>query len=121
MSRRLLIALGLVAVLGGCGSGTTHPGLPESASPARGKMLIEYYGCGACHVIGGIATADGRVGPPLTSFTSKRLIAGVLPNTPANVVRWIVDPPRVSARTDMPALGIGRQGALAIVAYLEGQ
>jgi cytochrome c len=119
--RLLLAALLVLGLAAGCGRGTTRPDLPASASPARGKQLIEYYGCGACHVIGGIATANGHVGPALTNFSADRQIAGTLPNTAANVVRWIRNPQKIAPKTDMPTLGIGRQGAQAIAAYLYGQ
>lgn len=114
-------AAALVAVASGCGA-TSHPKLPPSASPARGKMLIQYYGCGACHVIGGVSTANGRVGPPLTNFSrTYHQIAGVMPNTPHNVVHWIMDPPKYVPNVDMPVLGVGRKGAFDIAAYLYRQ
>jgi len=119
----LLAALAGLALAGSAGCGASaFSTLPAGASAARGRMLIGYYGCGACHVIGGIATAQGHVGPPLTDFVRRyREIAGVLPNTPANVVRWIMDPPRFLPKVDMPVLGVGRRGALDITAYLYGQ
>lgn len=109
------------AVLAGCGA-STRATVPSSWSPARGKALIDYYGCGACHRIGGIPLANGHVGPPLTNFVRRyRLIAGVLPNTPQNVVRWILDPPKIVPTVDMPDLGLGRHGAEDVVAYLYRQ
>lgn len=122
MSLRPLLAAAAAAALAGslagCGRGTHHPGLPESASPTRGAQLIGYYGCGACHVIGGVAGADGEVGPPLTNLADRRELAGKLPNTPANLVRWIMNPQRIVPGSAMPVLGIGRRGAEAIAAYL---
>lgn len=117
----VLAAAGLCAGVAGCGGGAAHPGLPTSASPARGRTLIAYYGCGACHQIGGIATANGHVGPPLTDFGHYAQIAGVLPNTPENVARWIMNPRRFVPKVDMPYLGIGKLGAEDIAAYLYGQ
>ena len=111
----------LVALAAGCGGGS-HPQLPASASASRGKMLIEYYGCGACHVIGGISTADGHVGPPLVDFSGRYpQIVGRFPNTPRNLVRWIMNPLRYAPKGDMPVLGIGPRGALDIAAYLYSQ
>lgn len=116
-----LAAVGLAGGLAGCGPGTMQPALP-SANPSRGKQLIGYFGCGACHVIGGISTANGHVGPPLTNFSTRyNQIAGVMPNTPRNVVRWIQDPERFVPNVDMPDLGVGKQGAQDIAAYLYGQ
>jgi cytochrome c len=113
----LALAVGLLA---GCGSGSTRPSLPNS-SAANGKRLIQYYGCGACHVIGGIATANGHVGPELTTFPQRETIVGKLPNTAANVARWIQDPQKIVPGNDMPVLGIGPKGAADIVAYLYRQ
>lgn len=117
-----LIPFGAAAVvLAGCGA-TSHTTTPPSWNPARGKALIEYYGCGACHMIGGIPLANGHVGPPLTNFVRRyQLIAGVMPNTPQNAVRWILDPPKIIPTVDMPDLGLGPHGAEDITAYLYRQ
>jgi cytochrome c2 len=111
-------------VLAGCNTrgALYHPTLSPSWDAAKGKKLIEYYGCGACHVIGGVPNANGHVGPPLTHFTRRyHQIAGVLPNTPQNVVRWIRDPKKFVPKVDMPVLGVAKQGAEDITAYLYGQ
>jgi cytochrome c len=116
----LPLALALVALAAACGSGTTRPSLPN-ANAGRGKALITYYGCGACHVIGGLATANGHVGPDLTTFPGRNTIAGKLPNTAANLARWIENPQKIAPGTDMPVLGIGPKGAADIAAYLYSQ
>jgi putative membrane protein len=84
----------------------------------EGKQLIERYGCGSCHTIPGIAGAQGLVGPPLTRIASRSYVAGVLPNTPDNMVRWIKDPPAVDNLTAMPNLGINDADARDVVTYL---
>jgi cytochrome c len=120
----LILLLAAAAVLAGCSTrgALYHPTLSTSWSASRGKALIEYYGCGSCHVIGGVPDANGHVGPPLTNFGRRyHQIAGVLPNTPRNVVRWIMNPPQFVPKVDMPVLGIGPQGAGDITAYLYGQ
>lgn len=114
----LLAAGALVAVaLAACGGGQPLPG----AQADRGRDLIQYYGCGACHTIGGIDTANGTVGPRLTGFDNDRYIAGNLPNTPQNAAHWIEDPHRYEPKTIMPNLGVTPKQAADIVAYLEGQ
>ena len=123
-------AIGIVAAaaaaggLVGCNTrgALYHPNISASWKPSHGKTLIEYYGCGSCHVIGGVSGANGHVGPPLTNFTRRyHLIAGVMQNTPNNVVRWIMNPPKFVHGVDMPVLGIGRHGAQDITAYLYRQ
>src|SRR5919202_5823376 len=74
--------------------------------PTRGRAAISRYGCATCHTIPGIRGADALVGPPLTQIASRSYIAGVLPNTPENMVRWIENPPQVDRLTAMPNLGV---------------
>jgi cytochrome c1 len=85
---------------------------------ATGKALIQGYGCGSCHVIPGIHTARGMVGPPLLYYSRRTIIAGELPNTPANLARWIMNPPAIESGTAMPNLGVSQSQAKDMVAYL---
>ena len=115
-----VVALAGAAALTACGTGTQTAVLP-GASAARGHAVILRIGCGACHTIGGVDGANGRVGPPLTNFKRKRYIAGELPNSPANVVRWIRNPQAVRPQTIMPNLGLREDDIRDVVAYLYGQ
>ncbi len=45
-------------------------------------------------------------------------LAGSLPHTPENLVRWIQDPQGVEPGSAMPDLGLSREEARAVVAYL---
>lgn len=87
-------------------------------NPAHGKVLIESYGCGSCHVIPGVRTARGMVGPPLLYYSRRTIIAGELPNTPENLVTWIKNPVAVEPETAMPNLGLTDAQAKDIAAYL---
>lgn len=86
--------------------------------PERGRQLLRYYGCGSCHTIPGVAGAEATVGPPLTGLARRAYIAGVLPNTPANLERWILDPPGVDPKTAMPVTGVEPGDVNDIAAYL---
>lgn len=86
----------------------------------RGRELIESYGCGACHSIPGIESTSSYVGPPLDDFARRRYIAGNVPNTPSNLLRWIQDAPGVEPGTVMPNLGVTEEEARDIAAYLYG-
>ncbi|HET8548419.1 MAG TPA: PQQ-binding-like beta-propeller repeat protein [Bryobacteraceae bacterium] len=86
--------------------------------PQRGAAAILRYGCGSCHTIAKLRYAHGLVGPPLTNMSSRMYIAGMLPNTPDNIVRWIRNPQAISERTAMPNLGVTSQDATDIAAYL---
>ncbi len=88
------------------------------ADPARGIQRIIDFGCGACHVIGGVSGANGTVGPPLNGFSEHVYIVGKLQNTPANLVQWIRFPQEVNPGVDMPDLGVTEAAARDIAAYL---
>jgi cytochrome c2 len=84
----------------------------------RGVEVIEAYGCGSCHTIPGVRNGTGLVGPPLLWWSRRSFIAGELPNTPENLVRWVQSPQSVEARTAMPTLGLSDQQARDVAAYL---
>lgn len=86
--------------------------------PGRGARLMVLHGCGACHVIPGIRSAQGTVGPSLRGFASRAYIAGILPNDPGDLTRWLIDPPAHAPRTAMPALGLTKDEARDMAAYL---
>lgn len=89
------------------------------ANPARAPALFRNYGCGACHVVPGVPGAAGRVGPNLAHLHDHALIAGVLPNTSENLVRWIRVPQNVDPYTGMPNLGVTERDARDLAAYLQ--
>jgi cytochrome c len=84
----------------------------------RGAAAIGRYGCGSCHIIPGISGAQGRAGTSLAGIADRIYIAGVLQNTPENMVRWIENPPGVDPKTVMPNLGVSEQDARDIAGYL---
>ncbi len=86
--------------------------------PRQGREKIRRYGCDTCHTIPGVATARGLVGPPLSGLARRVYLAGRLPNSPDNLVRWIQHPHQVDPKTAMPDLGMGDQDARDIAAYL---
>jgi cytochrome c len=107
-------------VAAGCGGGQ-HQQVP-GASVSAGKDLIAHYGCGACHQIGGVDSANGHVGPSLKNFQKAiPFIVGKLPNTPDNVARWIQNPQSILPNGIMPNLGVKPQEARDIAAYLYTQ
>ena len=86
--------------------------------PSRGELAIRLYGCGSCHIIPGVPGAHARVGPPLWGIADQAYIAGVLPNTEPNMIRWLQDPGAVDPRTVMPNMGVTERDARDIAAYL---
>jgi cytochrome c1 len=114
----VLIALAAAAA-GACGDARGAPALKvEGGDAARGERAIAAYGCGTCHMIPGIREATGMVGPPLTAFARRTIIAGRMPNTADALVRWIRTPQEVDPGTAMPDLNVTERDAKDIAAYL---
>lgn len=115
----LTIAAGLMA---GCRGNNPEYGRayapPTGGDPIRGLAVIRTFDCGACHTIPGVNGAHGLVGPPLLWFSRRTYIAGELPNTAQNLVRWVQSPTSVEPGTAMPALGLSDQQARDVAAFL---
>lgn len=81
-------------------------------------VLLRQYGCHSCHQIEGVVGPKVEAGPPLFDWPRRAYIAGVLPNTEANLARWIMDPRAVSPQTLMPDLGVPPEHARAMAEFL---
>lgn len=114
------ISLAMVAplLLAGCDDASPAPHVAVDGDAARGRSALVRYDCDVCHEIPGIARATGTVGPPLDAMARQVYIAGVVPNEPEQLVRWLMDPPAIDPRTAMPDLGVSRADALDMAAYL---
>lgn len=84
----------------------------------RGRELVAVYACAACHAIPGIRGAPGGIGPPLEEWSRRRFIAGRLPNEPKELIRWLRNPEEVDPGTAMPDLGISKEEAIDMAAFL---
>lgn len=104
----------LLALLTGC-RGTATPPVGDIA---RGRAVIDRMACGSCHRIAGIEGADGMVGPPLSHFGSQTMIAGVLPNSAANLRRYLQSPQSAVKGNVMPDQHLGDAEARDVAAYL---
>lgn len=121
MSRALLLALLALtpAAIASCGrEDTAARRTVQGGDAERGRTAIDRHGCGACHLIPGVRTARGIVGPSLTDFARRPYIAGVLLHDTLNLLRWLQDPPGVVPGTVMPRLGVSEGEARDIAAYL---
>ncbi|MBS1818207.1 MAG: cytochrome c oxidase assembly protein [Acidobacteria bacterium] len=113
------VLLLLVGLSWGCGPDVrAEASAMTGGDPDRGRQAIDRYGCGTCHVIAGVATARGLVGPPLTGVASRVYLAGHLPNEPDTMVDWIQHPHAHDPKTVMPETGITAQDARDVAAYL---
>jgi putative membrane protein len=112
-------AVVLLFVAAGCDRASGDNALAVNGGDAkRGEREIRKYGCGSCHAFPGITGSRAIVGPPLTGIAQRSFIAGVLPNTPDNLVTWIENPPAVDPKTAMPNMGVSGRDARDIAAYL---
>lgn len=118
--RRGIPAAMLALMIGACEGGRPDDSGPvvPGGEPQRGLSHMADYGCGACHTIPGLRGADGTVGPPLTDFGLRSYIAGAVPNSPDNLIRWIMHPHEIEPGTAMPHLGVSQGEARDIAAYL---
>ena len=105
------------AALAACDESSPQPPV-AGGDDARGREFVERYGCGSCHVVPGIPSARGQVGPPLDSIARRSYLGGVLPNTAQNMIAWIRHPQKYAPKTAMPDLGVSEPEARDMTAYL---
>ena len=118
-----IVAIGATSVLAACSRLSSQQVraayITTGGGNARaGREAIRKYGCYACHTIPGVSGARGLVGPPLSGIGNRQYIAGELPNTPANLMKWIQHPHQVEAHTAMPEMNVSDQDSRDIAAYL---
>lgn len=96
------------------------PSLPARwpGNPERGRIALTQYACNACHVVPGVTGPETYVGRPLEGLGKRRFIAGHVPNTQENLVRWIRDPHAIDPLTAMPVQDVSEADAVDISAYL---
>jgi cytochrome c len=115
------LLISLVALLAGCQGKPPVSEPLTGGNPRVGQQLIESFGCASCHQIKGIAHADSKVGPSLKEIRSSGYVAGQLPNSADNLMKWIEHPREINPKTAMPELGVTRAQARDIAAYLYSQ
>jgi cytochrome c oxidase subunit 2 len=85
---------------------------------ANGRQIFQTTSCVNCHTIAG-TKANGQFGPDLTHVMSRDTIAaGVAPNTPENLRRWIQNPDAFKPGSRMPAMNLTDRDLDAVTAYL---
>jgi cytochrome c oxidase subunit II len=104
---------------------------PTGSLAAKGEALFtgangEGGQCIACHTINGLQNPathqplDATGGPNLTHFASRDCMSGcMMPNTPANVSRWLADPRAIKPGSWMPDYHLTPSEIQALTAYLE--
>ncbi|HEY7853384.1 MAG TPA: c-type cytochrome [Caulobacteraceae bacterium] len=114
-----IVVVSVLAVLG-LGLAACGRSAPTAIGDAdRGHFVIGQAQCGSCHIIPGVIFADGLAGPPLRGLASRTMIAGVMANTPDNLVAWLRAPQAAVPGNAMPDMGLSEQQARDAAAYLE--
>jgi mono/diheme cytochrome c family protein len=110
----------LLAEAGSAGAAPSPSAEPDSRIPdmERGRVAMTQYACRACHVIPGVPGAAVDVGPPLKDLARQGYIAGYLPTTEENMVRWLRAPDRVKPGTAMPDLQVTERDARDMARWL---
>lgn len=90
----------------------------HGADADQGAAWMVQYGCGSCHVIPGVTGARGSVGPSLAGFRHRAYVAGILPNDPGSLMRWLMNPAVYAPNTAMPDLDVTEAHARDMAAYL---
>lgn len=91
---------------------------PPAPVRERGKLALTQYACQSCHLIPGVTGPLTYVGPNLDGLARRSFIAGKLPTTEENLVRWIRAPQQTKPGTTMPQLGVTERDARDMAAYL---
>ena len=115
------VALIVVSLLEGCGRDASDLAITPKMTNAdsdRGAKLIRSYGCGGCHEVPGVDGAEGVVGPSLQEFSRRVYVAGMVRNTPDNLMDWLKNPQAIVPGNAMPNLGVSERDARDMAAYL---
>ncbi|MDB4877154.1 MAG: cytochrome c oxidase, subunit [Gemmatimonadetes bacterium] len=79
-----------------------------SGNAANGAKLVATGMCIACHTVRGVPTMQATVGPNLTHVGSRTTIAaGLYPNDPRHLARWVKNANEMKAGVGMNTFGIG--------------
>jgi cytochrome c oxidase subunit II len=90
----------------------------QGPAMAEGREFFMSQSCVNCHRIRG-TSARGTYAPDLTHLKSRQtLAAGILPNDPTNLLRWIVNPQSIKSGCLMPAFGLKSQQFKMLADYL---
>jgi cytochrome c2 len=79
---------------------------------------LAMHSCSSCHIIPGVAKADGRRGPSLAHWYGRRTFLDTVPNTPENMEKWLEKPSHRKPGTTMPDLSVSSQESRDMTAYL---
>lgn len=90
------------------------PAPPTDPAAIAGQKVFVQAGCAQCHQVAGAGSA-----PNLSHLQSQRALAGgILPNTPADLRAWLIDPEGLKPGAGMPNPNLSATDLAALMAYL---
>ena len=99
------------------------PGEQVTGDTRKGAQLFQQLTCVSCHYIANSntgAVAAPNVGPNLTHMGTRQVLAaGVLTNTPKNMVIWLKNPQEIKPGVHMPNFNLTDDEANDLSVYLE--
>jgi cytochrome c oxidase subunit 2 len=91
---------------------------PAADTSSVSLTIFRAHGCAACHTVSG-TDARGNVGPDLSHVGSREtLAAGIIPNNPGALARWLADPQSVKPGSMMPDTQLRGAELSDLVRYL---
>jgi cytochrome c oxidase subunit 2 len=92
---------------------------PAGAVAQAGRTFFFAQTCANCHAIGG-TNAIANAAPDLTHLAGRtQLAAGMIPNTPQNLARWLRNPQQVKPGCQMPNFNLNDDQVSQLATYLE--
>lgn len=92
---------------------------PSTPEERRGQEIFLQSPCPLCHTVQG-TPANGKTGPDLTHFASRRSIAaGTIPNRPGFLGGWILDAQHIKPGSQMPSMTLNEGELQPLIRYLE--
>ena len=90
----------------------------DEATARAGRDVFLAQSCVNCHRVRG-TSARGTYAPDLTHLMSRQTLAsGMVPNTPEQLRKWLIDPQQTKSGCLMPAFGLGGKQVDLLVSYL---
>lgn len=95
------------------------PAASRAEDRELGRRTLVSAGCSGCHDIPGVGATGADSGPPLGQIGLRAYLAGVLPNTRENLIRWITYPQQLHPGDAMPDTPLSPREADAVADYLQ--
>ncbi|USG64930.1 cytochrome c oxidase subunit II [Brevibacillus ruminantium] len=91
-----------------------EPAKAQTPLAVQGQQIFD-KSCLGCHAVAG---KGGKMGPNLTNFADRTLIAGILNHDDENLAAWLKDPQKVKPGNLMPNLNLDDEQVKALVEYM---